>query len=88
MIKKLFLSFASLLIGAGLLLWVIDFIGWQETKAAFLFFLLSIGFLPQKLELILGGTLVIFILALVFFYYKDSKRGGTGLGFHGVNNIF
>ena len=29
-----------------------------------LFFLLSIGLLPQKLELIFGGTLVMFILAL------------------------
>src|SRR3989338_4621944 len=179
MIKKIFFSFASLLIGAGLLLWVIDFIGWQETKAAFLFFswwqggtivlltsliiflgawkwkiilnsqgcnlslkqlfnpylvgfsitylfpilffggelfrgyflkekllvpweksmssiivdrvlettallatiifgilffLLSIGLLPQKLELIFGGTLVMFILALGFFYYKVSRK--------------
>lgn len=38
MVKKIFLSFISLIIGAGLLLWIIDFIGWRAVKAAFLFF--------------------------------------------------
>lgn len=36
--KKFLLFFLSLLVGLGLLLWVISFIGWEEIKLAFLVF--------------------------------------------------
>ncbi len=38
MIKKILLFFISLVIGTGLLVWIIHFVGWQEIKSAFLIF--------------------------------------------------
>lgn len=39
-----------------------------------IFFLLAIGLLPPNMELILGGTLIVLVLALAFFYYKVSRK--------------
>ena len=38
MIKKILFSFLFLVIGVGLLVWVIQMVGWQEIQSAFLFF--------------------------------------------------
>ena len=38
MIKKIILFFLFLFLGIGLLIWVTNFIGWQEIKSAFLIF--------------------------------------------------
>ncbi|MBZ9572456.1 flippase-like domain-containing protein [Patescibacteria group bacterium] len=40
----------------------------------FLFFLLTIGFPPGRLGVILGSVFLIFTAALIFFYFKSFKR--------------
>jgi len=38
MIKKILLFLFSLFLGIGLFIWIINFVGWQEIKNAFLVF--------------------------------------------------
>lgn len=57
--KKFFLFLISLLIGIGLLIWIIKFVGWQEMKSAFLVFTgwQGIVILILTLLILLTGTL-------------------------------
>ena len=54
--KKALLFFTSLFVGVGLLIWAVNFIGWQEMKSAFLIFT---GW---------HGLIIIFLTVLILFF--------------------
>ncbi len=79
--KKFLLFLFSLLIGVGFFVWIIDFVGWQEIKNAFLVFTGWQGMV------ILGLTILIAVIGA--WRWKQILAGeGVNISFGGVFKLY
>lgn len=72
--RKLLLLLVSLLVGIGIFIWVLKFVGWQEIKNAFLVFTGWQG-------LVIFGLTLLIILVGNWKWQEILKGGGTNISF-------